>query len=207
MKRLIATMIAVYSSSVFAQTATESVKAYEHNIIEYRFVGLTPETTDGEIRFGDSSGIQIKGVAAMHRLCQKSYGNEARAATIQEAYFRNEKDKDSRSGWVAPSGPILVLESGDGSFIPMDASTGNDVGRRSSATVAMRFAYCGQYTHGIEDTNDPVWYGPVSSGGNFADKGTIYLSACDTEHAVACSIPVRITATGLTKVTNGRFKK
>lgn len=194
MKLAIALLLTSHAAATFAGPPANTVKATAINVVEYRYVGLTQGETDGRVTTVGRSGENLAGVAAMHRLCAKEFGKEARAANIQEAYFRN--DTDLRSAWLAPSSAAMqIVEVAPSQFAAVDSATGLILGNSGESEFsAIQGAYCLQYVRGA---NSP-YAAPTS-----ARDGLVDLSSCDNVLPVACSIPTRIRAKRLKKIVDG----
>ncbi|MEJ2453502.1 MAG: hypothetical protein P8103_05030 [Candidatus Thiodiazotropha sp.] len=92
-------------------------------IVEYRHVGLTTVHATGLFEFGG-----LFAIAAMNKACASEYPG-SRAASISEAYFRD--DRDTSATWLAPQGPMIVTTNSPRATSPysaIDATTGISVG-------------------------------------------------------------------------------
>ena len=164
----------------------DPVTVSDQTIIEWRYIGLTQTEDDGEFQYGG-----LEGVGAMNKACAAEFGPSARAASIQEAFFRDDGAVDTRRGWVAPSGPMIVARyasGGDpqgGPFVAKDAATGINVGQSSITDErALTVAYCIHY--GSITLFDPLDSVSVTS------NGRIFSEGCDSVLPVACSAPVSV---------------
>jgi len=150
-------------------------------IVEYRYVGLTTVEDAGLFAFGG-----LFGIAAMNKACASEFPG-SRAASINEAYFRD--DTDTRLAWVVPQGPMIAatnLPIATSPFSAVDAITGTLVGfvpgSGDCEACVLAFAYCSQYT-------SEAGRGPVSTG-----DGRVVEGNCSFVLPVACSAPVAIRA-------------
>ncbi len=148
-------------------------------IVEYRYVGLTTVQDSGLFELDG-----LFGIAAMHKACANEYPG-SRAASIPEAYFRN--DSDTRAAWLVPQGPMIVTTNSPIATSPysaVDAITGISVGFVAGSgeceTCALAFAYCSQYTSN-------TGRGPISLG-----DGRVEDIVCSSTLPVACSAPVAV---------------
>ena len=183
MKHILTLLFTIYAAATFAAPPEKSVKATVINAVEYRYIGLTPGETAGGVTTVGSSGETLLGVSAMHRLCANAFGEGARAANIQEAYFRD--DTDTRLAWLAPSGSIQIVEVASSQFAAVDSATGLILGNsKASEFLAIQGAYCFQYVR-----SKSLFAAPVSSS-----NGLVNLAGCDNVLAVACSVPTQIPA-------------
>ena len=150
------------------------------SIVEYRYVGLTPDATTGRIS-ALFDGITLTGYAAMNKFCEAEFGVGARAATAGEALFRH--DADSRAGWVVPDGGIVVLDQSP-TFIAVSRHSharfgGSNVGPED----AYERAACKSYSLDLFFVNSAT----VTPSG-FIDG----RSQCADAFPIACSAPVLI---------------
>ena len=148
-------------------------------IVEWRYIGLTTFEDDGLFLFGG-----LFGVAAMNKVCAAEFGPGARAASLSEAYFRDDAAVETRSGWVAPGGPMLLAtDQSLAVFFPIDAAAGAQVGESFlSPGFAISQAYCARYRTG---------FGTVQ-GSRILANGAQVLGACNVTLPVSCSAPVAI---------------
>jgi len=148
-------------------------------IVEWRYIGLTTFEDDGQFLFGG-----LFGVAAMNKVCAAEFGPGARAASLSEAYFRDDAAVETRSGWVAPGGPMLLAPNPPATLIfPVDAATGARVGAgNASADFAIVLAYCARYSTGV----------PARRGPAINRLGLNESTECSVTRPVSCSAPVAI---------------
>lgn len=178
---LVAAFALLVSMSVLAKgganNPAEVIVQSTKTIVEVRYVGVTTHLDDGEWEYPVGGGVA--GVAAMNRACRDDYGPGARAATIQDMLLA-ESPADS---WLVPSDlAVAAVESFQGFFIAVDASTGYQVGPEAPDTfLAFSLAYCNRYLTG------------QSSGrGVVMRLGGIGATFCDREFPAACAAPVVI---------------
>ena len=147
-------------------------------IVEWRYVGLTTDEDDGRFEFEG-----LVGVAAMNKMCAVEYGAGARAASIAEAYFRDDGLLDDRLGWLAPAQPMMILKSQSQILVAVDAPSGQHVGVSTESTrEAARTAYCTRYQSESDVTLGPVIF----------PEGITGASNCISKRPAACSAPVAI---------------
>jgi hypothetical protein len=161
-----------------------TVQGGTQTIVEYRYVGLTSaDPTSGRVTALGNSNTSLIGFAAMNKLCAEDYGPAARAATINEAFFRN--DLDISDAWVVADGVDVyaiefTVEGVPKKWAAVASSNGVSLGLPvGNPYSAIRFSQCGQYT-----TDGLSMQGSITR-----QHGQIGVATCDTILPVACSAP------------------
>jgi hypothetical protein len=154
-------------------------------IVEYRYIGVTEFESNGLVEFGG-----LVGIAAMNKVCNAEFGPSSRAASIAEAFWRDDP-QDLRKGWLVPRGPMSFVKGtaiGTDFFAAIDSSSGVAVSAEGNAdaVTAGLLSYCGRYTQANEQ-GSVTTFGAATGG-----TGAVSGSLCDNIQPIACSAPVAI---------------
>jgi len=152
-------------------------------IVEYRLVGITSVSTNGNPQIITDDGLFIDGPHAANMLCRSDYGPQARAGTIEDLIRTPWPDVPfEESSWIQPTN-VIVLEAFGGYL-------GRDANRNPPGLIIVDNQF-----DAYSNTSCSQWRStsPDRSGYMLRkNKVSLLYSQCDIELRISCAAPVVI---------------